>query len=74
MTDDCRSRTGRKGPYAHYYVQIAPGNQSFVGKLYLVQEIQHFSVPSSVYRFVIQSSPTYASSSVRQLLGERSET
>ncbi|GAB1727823.1 hypothetical protein NU195Hw_g2143t1 [Hortaea werneckii] len=24
------SRTGRKGPYAHYYVQIAP-NESFVG-------------------------------------------
>ena len=26
----CRSRTGRKGPYAHYYVQIQPGG-SFVG-------------------------------------------
>ncbi|KAI6799576.1 hypothetical protein KC361_g2810 [Hortaea werneckii] len=26
-----KSRTGRKGPYAHYYVQIAP-NESFVGK------------------------------------------
>lgn len=24
---------GRKGPYAHYYVQIYPGNNSFVGKL-----------------------------------------
>ncbi|ERF74732.1 hypothetical protein EPUS_04901 [Endocarpon pusillum Z07020] len=26
-----RSRTGRKGPYAGYYVQIAPGGKSFVG-------------------------------------------
>lgn len=26
-----RSRAGRKSPYAHYYVQIAPG-KSFVGK------------------------------------------
>ncbi|KAH8730623.1 hypothetical protein GQ44DRAFT_700605 [Phaeosphaeriaceae sp. PMI808] len=25
------SRTGRKGPYAHYYVQIQPGGGSFVG-------------------------------------------
>lgn len=25
------SRTGRKGPYAHYYVQIQPGGRSFVG-------------------------------------------
>lgn len=25
------SRTGRKGPYAGYYVQIQPGNASFVG-------------------------------------------
>ena len=25
------SRTGRKGPYACYYVQIKPGDQSFVG-------------------------------------------
>lgn len=25
------SRTGRKGPYACYYVQIQPGNRSFVG-------------------------------------------
>lgn len=25
------SRTGRKGPYAHYYVQIAP-DESFVGE------------------------------------------
>ncbi|KAF2721223.1 hypothetical protein K431DRAFT_338886 [Polychaeton citri CBS 116435] len=25
------SRTGRKGPYAHYYVQVSPGNESFVG-------------------------------------------
>ncbi|QIW94556.1 hypothetical protein AMS68_000074 [Peltaster fructicola] len=25
------SRTGRKGPYAHYYVQISPGDESFVG-------------------------------------------
>lgn len=25
------SRTGRKGPYAHYYIQVAP-NESFVGK------------------------------------------
>ncbi|KAF7508471.1 hypothetical protein GJ744_009184 [Endocarpon pusillum] len=25
------SRTGRKGPYAGYYVQIAPGGKSFVG-------------------------------------------
>ena len=27
----CRSRTGRKGPYAAYYVQIQPGGGSFVG-------------------------------------------
>lgn len=26
-----RSRTGRKGPYAGYYVQIKPGGGSFVG-------------------------------------------
>jgi hypothetical protein len=25
-------RTGRKGPYAHYYVQIQPNGGSFVGK------------------------------------------
>ncbi|CZT10566.1 uncharacterized protein RCO7_07527 [Rhynchosporium graminicola] len=25
------SRTGRKGPYAHYYVHIQPGEESFVG-------------------------------------------
>jgi Conserved hypothetical protein (DUF2461) len=30
LTSD-RSRTGRKGPYAGYYVQIAPGGKSFVG-------------------------------------------
>lgn len=27
-----RSRTGRKGPYAGYYVQIAPAEKSFVGQ------------------------------------------
>jgi uncharacterized protein (DUF2461 family) len=27
------SRTGRKGPYAHYYVQIQPNGGTFVGKL-----------------------------------------
>jgi hypothetical protein len=27
-----RRRTGRKGPYAHYYVQIQPNGGSFVGK------------------------------------------
>jgi hypothetical protein len=27
------SRTGRKGPYAHYYVQIQHGGGSFVGEL-----------------------------------------
>ncbi|TKA69863.1 hypothetical protein B0A55_08920 [Friedmanniomyces simplex] len=26
------SRTGRKGPYAHYYIQISPNNETFVGK------------------------------------------
>jgi uncharacterized protein (DUF2461 family) len=26
------SRTGRKGPYAHYYVQVQPGGGSFVGE------------------------------------------
>ena len=26
-----RSRTGRKGPYAHYYVQVSP-EETFVGK------------------------------------------
>jgi hypothetical protein len=26
------SRTGRKGPYAHYYIQIQPNGGSFVGK------------------------------------------
>jgi hypothetical protein len=26
-----RSRTGRKGPYAHYYVQVSP-KDAFVGK------------------------------------------
>lgn len=31
-----RSRTGRKGPYAAYYVQIAPGN-SFVGECFLIR-------------------------------------
>lgn len=25
------SRTGRKGPYAHYYLQIQPGGESFFG-------------------------------------------
>ncbi|KAK5133140.1 hypothetical protein LTR08_008164 [Meristemomyces frigidus] len=25
------SRTGRKGPYAHYYLQIAPNDETFVG-------------------------------------------
>lgn len=25
------SRTGRKGPYAHYYLHIAPNNNSFLG-------------------------------------------
>nr|OQO15840.1 hypothetical protein B0A51_17555 [Rachicladosporium sp. CCFEE 5018] len=25
------SRTGRKGPYAHYYVQVSPNDQTFVG-------------------------------------------
>jgi hypothetical protein len=30
------SRTGRKGPYAAYYVQIKPGGGSFVGKHHLV--------------------------------------
>ena len=29
---EMQSRTGRKGPYAHYYVQISPNNESFVGK------------------------------------------
>ena len=29
--DTYRSRTGRKGPYAAYYVQIQPGGGSFVG-------------------------------------------
>lgn len=29
--EESRSRTGRKGAYAHYYLQIAPNN-SFVGK------------------------------------------
>ena len=29
--ETCRSRTGRKGPYAAYYVQISP-NDSFVGE------------------------------------------
>lgn len=29
--DDRRSRTGRKGNYAHYYVQLSPG-ETFVGK------------------------------------------
>jgi uncharacterized protein (DUF2461 family) len=28
-----RSRTGRKGPYACYYVQISPHGKSFVGEL-----------------------------------------
>ena len=27
-----RSRTGRKGPFAAYYVQIAPHGKSFVGE------------------------------------------
>jgi uncharacterized protein (DUF2461 family) len=35
------SRTGRKGPYAHYYVQIQPNGGTFVGKLALSL---HFSV------------------------------
>jgi hypothetical protein len=26
------SRTGRKGPYAHYYIHIQPNGDSFVGK------------------------------------------
>ncbi|KAK5271907.1 hypothetical protein LTR99_000934 [Exophiala xenobiotica] len=30
-TDERRSRTGRKGPYACYYVQIQPGGKSRVG-------------------------------------------
>lgn len=30
-----RSRTGRKGPYAGYYVQIAPGGKTFVGQWFL---------------------------------------
>ncbi len=30
-----RSRTGRKGPYAGYYVQIAPAGKTFVGELLL---------------------------------------
>ncbi len=30
-TDMERSRTGRKGPYACYYVQIQPGGKSLVG-------------------------------------------
>jgi hypothetical protein len=29
------SRTGRKGPYAHYYIQIQPNGGSFVGEFNL---------------------------------------
>lgn len=29
-----RSRTGRKGPYAGYYLQIAPGGKSWFGKYF----------------------------------------
>jgi hypothetical protein len=32
MRDENRSRTGRKGPYAHYYIQVSPDGESFVGK------------------------------------------
>ena len=31
VIDVARSRTGRKGPYACYYVHIQPGGRSFVG-------------------------------------------
>ena len=34
LTRLSRSRTGRKGPYAAYYLQIAPG-QSFIGEFLL---------------------------------------
>jgi hypothetical protein len=27
-----RSRTGRKGPYAHYYLQVGAPNESFIGE------------------------------------------
>jgi uncharacterized protein (DUF2461 family) len=30
------SRTGRKGPYAHYYVQLQPSGGSFIGKFFRV--------------------------------------
>lgn len=33
LTHVPRSRTGRKGPYACYYVQIQPGGKSLVGRL-----------------------------------------
>jgi len=39
------SRTGRKGPYAAYYVQIQPGGQSFVGQ-YCVLLFFHLQVQS----------------------------
>lgn len=32
LTDHYRSRTGRKGPYAKFYVQIGSGGTSLVGK------------------------------------------
>jgi hypothetical protein len=41
------SRTGRKGPYAHYYVQIQHGGGSFVGEL-----MQSF-LDSHIYLFLL---------------------
>lgn len=38
-----RSRTGRKGPYAHYYVQISPNNGTFVGKCFTVALIDRLA-------------------------------
>ncbi|EXJ80562.1 hypothetical protein A1O1_08708 [Capronia coronata CBS 617.96] len=47
------SRTGRKGPYAHYYVQIQPGGKSFVGAGLWMPEAQ----PLALIRTAIDRRP-----------------
>ncbi|OQV07714.1 hypothetical protein CLAIMM_12109 isoform 2 [Cladophialophora immunda] len=56
------SRTGRKGPYACYYVQIQPGGRSFVGSGLWMPESQ----PLALLRANIDRKPT----KLRRVLSE----
>ena len=68
-----RSRTGRKGPYAAYYLQITPGN-SFIGKWSAVLGRDHFSrgVQNAVHVSVIYWQLTRSCKTRRWLLASGS--